>query len=108
MRRISVLGLLCGFVGVCLVAAAPASAATVTYTFVDASATFGAGTSDFSGTFGWDNDPGTEYITFANITVTGFDAGSYRGGPTWRDRMAAWLRWILGSITPPISPRLPA
>jgi Protein of unknown function (DUF4238) len=31
-----------------------------------------------------------------------------RGGPAWRDRMAAWLRWILGSITPPISPRLPA
>jgi hypothetical protein len=31
-----------------------------------------------------------------------------RGCPAWRDRMAAWLRWILGSITPPISPRLPA
>jgi tetratricopeptide (TPR) repeat protein len=31
-----------------------------------------------------------------------------RGGPAWRDRMAAWLRWILGSITPPISPCLPA
>ena len=31
-----------------------------------------------------------------------------RGGPIFRDRMAAWLRWILGSITPPISPRLPA
>jgi len=31
-----------------------------------------------------------------------------RGGPAWRDRMAAWLRWILGSIMPPISPRLPA
>src|SRR5271156_6710949 len=30
-----------------------------------------------------------------------------RGGPAWRDRMAAWLRWILCSITPPISPRLP-
>jgi hypothetical protein len=56
---------------------APALASTVTYTFVDASATFSGGTSDFSGTFGWDNDPGTEYITFANITVTGFDAGTY-------------------------------
>ena len=31
-----------------------------------------------------------------------------RGGPDFRDRMAAWLRWILGSVTPPISPRLPA
>jgi hypothetical protein len=31
-----------------------------------------------------------------------------RGGPALRDRMAAWLRWILGLITPPISPRLPA
>ena len=31
-----------------------------------------------------------------------------RGGPALRERMAAWLRWILGSITPPISPRLPA
>ncbi len=29
-----------------------------------------------------------------------------RGGPVFRDRMAAWLRWILGLITPPISPRL--
>jgi hypothetical protein len=31
-----------------------------------------------------------------------------RGGPALRDRLAAWLRWILGWITPPISPRLPA
>ena len=31
-----------------------------------------------------------------------------RGGPGFRDRMAAWLRWILGAVTPPISPRLPA
>ena len=31
-----------------------------------------------------------------------------RGGPALRDRMAVWLRWILGSITPPISPCLPA
>ena len=30
---------------------------------------------------------------------------SPRGGPALRDRMAAWLRWILGLITPPISPR---
>jgi NADPH-dependent curcumin reductase CurA len=29
-----------------------------------------------------------------------------RGGPVFRNRMAAWLRWILGWITPPISPRL--
>ena len=35
-------------------------------------------------------------------------ANELRGGPALRDRMAAWLRWILGSITPPISPRLPA
>ena len=31
-----------------------------------------------------------------------------RGGPALRDSSAAWLRWVLGSITPPISPRLPA
>jgi hypothetical protein len=31
-----------------------------------------------------------------------------RGGPALRDSSAAWLMWILGSITPPISPRLPA
>ena len=37
-----------------------------------------------------------------------FTSSGVRGGPAWRDRMAAWLRWILGSITPPISPRLPA
>src|SRR4029453_392873 len=29
-----------------------------------------------------------------------------KGGPALRDSSAAWLRWILGSITPPISPRL--
>ncbi len=29
-----------------------------------------------------------------------------RSGPALRGRMAAWLRWILGWITPPISPRL--
>jgi len=29
-----------------------------------------------------------------------------RSGPVFRNRMAAWLRWILGWITPPISPRL--
>lgn len=34
--------------------------------------------------------------------------GSRRGGPALRDSSAAWLRWVLGSITPPISPRLPA
>ncbi len=27
-----------------------------------------------------------------------------RGGSASRDRLAAWLRWILGSITPPVSP----
>jgi hypothetical protein len=27
-----------------------------------------------------------------------------RGGPGLRDSLAAWLRWILGSITPPVSP----
>jgi hypothetical protein len=31
-----------------------------------------------------------------------------RGGPVFRNRMAAWLRWILGWIMPPISPRSPA
>jgi hypothetical protein len=31
-----------------------------------------------------------------------------RGGPVFRNRMAAWLRWSLGWVTPPISPRLPA
>ena len=31
---------------------------------------------------------------------------AFRGGPIFRDRMAAWLRWIPGSITPPISPLL--
>ncbi len=36
----------------------------------------------------------------------GNDTPDIRGGPVFRDRMAAWLRWILGLITPPISPRL--
>jgi len=31
-----------------------------------------------------------------------------RSGPVFRDSLAAWLRWIWVSVTPPISPRLPA
>ncbi len=79
MRKICRLGLTAALMlSAAAYSASAASAATVTYTFVDASATFGSeGTSDFSGTFGWDSDPGAEYITFANITVTGFDAGTY-------------------------------
>ena len=34
--------------------------------------------------------------------------GVPRGGPVFQNSMAAWLRWILGWITPPISPGLPA
>jgi hypothetical protein len=30
----------------------------------------------------------------------------HRGGSAFRDSLAAWLRWILGSITPPVSPWL--
>ncbi len=41
-------------------------------------------------------------------SVGSFVEPDSRGGPGLRDRMAAWLRWILGSIMPPISPRLPA
>jgi hypothetical protein len=78
MRNIRRLGLTAALVlSAAAYSASAASAATVTYTFVNASATFSGGTSDFSGTFGWDSDPGAEYITFANITVTGFDAGTY-------------------------------
>jgi len=44
----------------------------------------------------------------ANRIVSAFSFVIERGGPGLRDRMAAWLRWILGSIMPPISPRLPA
>ena len=78
MRKSRRLGLTAALVlSAAAYSASAASAATVTYTFVDASATFPGGTSDFSGTFGWDSDPAAEYITFANITVTGFDAGTY-------------------------------
>ena len=42
------------------------------------------------------------------ITVALYPIFDWRGGPALRDSSAAWLRWILGSITPPISPRLPA
>jgi hypothetical protein len=79
MCKIRRIGLAAALVlSVAAYSASAASAATVTYTFVDASATFGSqGTSDFSGTFGWDSDPGAGYVTFANITVTGFDAGTY-------------------------------
>ena len=40
--------------------------------------------------------------------LAGVSQVAERGGPVLRDSMAAWLRWILGSITPPIFPRLPA
>jgi integrase len=35
-------------------------------------------------------------------------ATGMRGGPGLRDSLAARLRWILGSITPPVSPHFPA
>jgi len=34
--------------------------------------------------------------------------GYNRSGSVFRDSLAAWLRWIWVSVTPPISPRLPA
>ena len=43
-----------------------------------------------------------EPYTFAAL----IERRGVRGGPVFRNRMAAWLRWILGWITPPISPRL--
>jgi hypothetical protein len=71
------LGLIVGFAIVVAYSASPAAAAPVAYTFVDASATFlGQGTSYYSGTFTWDSVG--EDITSANITVTGFDAGTYQ------------------------------
>ena len=42
------------------------------------------------------------------LAVPAKQKNAVRGGPVFRNRMAAWLRWILSSITPPISPRLPA
>jgi hypothetical protein len=43
-----------------------------------------------------------------NVSISYCFNCNERGGPALRDSSAAWLRWILGSITPPISPRLPA
>jgi hypothetical protein len=48
-------------------------------------------------------DEATKIVTLADGKKL-----NVRGGPALRDSSAAWLRWILGSITPPISPRLPA
>jgi len=45
------------------------------------------------------------FISNPRVLIAGQEL---RGGPAFLDRMAAWLRWILGSVTPPISPRLPA
>jgi hypothetical protein len=77
MQRLNLLGLLCGFVGVCLVAAAPASAATVTYDFSsNASATGGGDSSTFSGYFTYDTVSG-DVTAPIGITVGGTDAGTY-------------------------------
>jgi len=38
------------------------------------------------------------------INVTDDEQDPARGGSVFRDSLAAWLRWILGSITPPVSP----
>jgi hypothetical protein len=48
------------------------------------------------------------YLGPSSPENTGPNTTAFRGGPVFRNRMAAWLRWILGLITPPISPRLPA
>jgi hypothetical protein len=48
--------------------------------------------------FGLDLD----VLSFADFVALD-DVGN-RGGPVFRDRMAAWLRWFLGLITPPVSP----
>jgi hypothetical protein len=74
---VNLLGLLCGFVGVCLVAAAPASAASVTYDFSsNASATGGGDSSTFSGYFTYDTVSG-DVTAPIGITVGGTDAGTY-------------------------------
>jgi uncharacterized protein YjbI with pentapeptide repeats len=44
----------------------------------------------------------------ALVEVRRDEVADDRGGPGFRDSLAARLRWILGSIMPPISPRLPA
>jgi hypothetical protein len=77
MRRIDLLGLLCVFVGVCLVAAAPASAATVTYDFSPGASATGSGdSSTFSGYFTYNTVSG-DVTAPIGITVGGTDAGTY-------------------------------
>jgi hypothetical protein len=77
LKSTSKLAVVVGFMMATGYSASPAAAAPVTYTFVDASATFpGQGTSYYAGTFVWDSV--NEDITSANITVTGFDAGTYQ------------------------------
>ena len=52
---------------------------------------------------------GAEMVSDENLRNDMVDVNfAARGGPGIRDRMAAWLRWILGSVTPPISSGLPA
>jgi hypothetical protein len=77
MRCINLLGLLFGSVGVCLVAAVPASADTVTYD-LNAMGTWTSGQNAYSGTTGTDTFTGTlEYdtstgmFTGASVTVSG-------------------------------------
>src|SRR6266511_4294271 len=44
-----------------------------------------------------------EIIPLDDVSYRRGDDHAPRGGPALRDSSAAWLRWILGSITPPIS-----
>ena len=75
MRCINLLGLLSGSVGVCLVAAAPASADTIVTYDLSAMGTWTSGDNNYSGTTGTDTFTGTlQYDTtsgmFSGATVT--------------------------------------
>jgi len=53
-------------------------------------------------------DPNVTILDPAAGTGTFLLGIAERSGSVFRDSLAAWLRWIWVSVTPPISPRLPA
>src|ERR1700733_15166191 len=75
MRCINLLGLLSGSVGVCLVAAAPASADTVTYD-LSAMGTWTSGQNNYSGTTGTDTFTGTLEYDASTGMFTGASVGA--------------------------------
>ena len=54
------------------------------------------------------SNPAASAVAVKNGVLSAVGRTEERGGPVFRNRMAALLRLFLGWVTPPISPRVPA